>query len=175
MWNLTLIYTLQIVVKQPKRRLFALNNSLHKLGRSVAWRKFRSVATHVLAHKSISKEVIEHVAKVIAKEMNFMCRRSSACVLSENTLATFTWHKLIQVMKVKAPNTSILLEGCVRQGYRWKKHLPSTDLLIGIVVAIIRVRSQKMNLIQIIVSVVLYAGHAAKRVSGLSLLYSNVF
>lgn len=169
------VYTLQIVVKQPKRRrLFALSNSLQKLGRSVARRKFRSVASHVLAHKSISKEVIERVAKVIAKEMNLMCRRSSACVLNESskdTLATFTWNRLIQVMKVKAPNTSILLEGCVRQGYRWKKHLPNTDPLIGIVVAIIlRLRSQKMNLIQRIVAVVLYAGHAAECVSGLPLL-----
>ena len=52
-------YNQQIVVNQPKRRrLFPLNKSLQKLGRSVARRKFRSVAGNVLAHEVISKEVV---------------------------------------------------------------------------------------------------------------------
>ena len=108
---------------------------------------------------------------VIAKELNIMCRRSSTCVLGERSkdiVATFSWDKLIKCFKKNAPTTSIILEACIKQGYRWKKRLPNTDLLIGIVVAIIlRIRSQKLNLIQRIVSVVLYAGHASKRVSGL--------
>lgn len=105
--------------------------------------------------KIISKEVLERLGMVIPKQLNIMCRRSSTCVLGEKSkdiVATFSWDKLIKRKLL--------------QHQWWKKRLPNTDVLVSIVVAIIlRIGSQKLNFIQRIVSVVLYAGHASKRIS----------
>ena len=74
----------QVVVKQPRRtRLFPLSNSLKRLGRSIARRKVSSIALHVMMHDKISKEVIQQVGKVMAKELKSVCIYTQSNVHSE--------------------------------------------------------------------------------------------
>ena len=83
-------------------------------------------------------------------------------------LKIFSWSTLVEELKKRAPSTVSLLEACSKREHRYgtpKGHISSMNMLVCIVCGILlRMRSQRMNLIQKMVSIIFYAGHASKQV-----------
>lgn len=85
-------------------------------------------------------------------------------------LTTFEWEKFTRELEEYAPSLLKLLRGCIQKQKRPKKvsRQPkyNEDAIVGISIAILlRYRNQRLNLIQRIVSILLYCGHAPKSVS----------
>ena len=95
-------------MKQLRRtRLFPLSNSLKRLGRSIARRKVSSIALDVMMHDKISKEVIQQVGKVMAKELKSVCTLNPMSILRNKgpeALKTFSWSTLVEELKKRAPS-----------------------------------------------------------------------
>lgn len=110
--------------------------------------------------------------KVITKGMGTLLRRDIAHLTSDNlssillnkssdTLNEFTWDGLLAEVKSAAPTLFKILHGCTKT----KKVKKNQNAIIGVLVAIVcKHRRPTSSLVQRLISLILYSGHASKRV-----------
>lgn len=130
-------------------------------------------------HK-IKKRIIQIAGEYIRKEIKIMCGLSSISVLRDFTsgrLQSFQWEDLIKEMQQSAPTLLEILQECVlrkkRKQQTGRLRRVKDENIIGICAAILlRHQNPQMNLIQRIVSLLLYSGHAPKLVSTNILKYN---
>ena len=104
--------------------------------------------------------------------MKSLCTIRSASILRDSSpmcLCSFQWRDVINEMQANVPTLLGLLQGCIQRKslkrVRKRSYLVQDDGIIGICAAILlRHQNPKMNLIQRIVSILLYSGHAPKLV-----------
>ena len=78
---------------------------------------------------------------------------------------------IINEMKAKAPISLALLQGCTSVSTSEPSEYTDTCSIVGLIfVILLRNQNQNMNLVQRIISVILYCGHAQKQVSNSSVL-----
>lgn len=126
-----------------------------------------------MSDQKVKKRIIPIIGKHIRKEMKRMCGLKSISLLRDSTpqrLCSFKWEDLMKEMQQTAPTFFQILEGCVyrkQKGVQMKKSYRVNDeSVIGICAAILlRHKNPKMNLIQRIISMLLYGSHAPKNVS----------
>ena len=109
-----------------------------------------------------------------------MCTLSTRSILRQRdptSLEEFELGSVIKDMEKHAPNTLSLLRSCLagrtqskasrlKTKGRTKSRVIDADRVVSVCCAILlRGRSQRMNILQRIVSLILYCGHASKRVS----------
>ena len=103
--------------KQSRARVFHLTHSLKPLARSVGRRNRSSIARHVMKDSRIRKKIVEHMGKLLSKEL---ARLSSKKVnshfrdVSVSGLEEFTWESLLQEIGTEAPVMLSFLRECVR-------------------------------------------------------------
>lgn len=147
-------------------------------------RNREAIARQAVKDKVICSKVVEYLGKkVIAKEMKKMCTQSTDSVLRKRdpkSLEEFELGSVIEEMKEHAPSTLSLLRSClagcrrseatdIKNKGRTQSRKVEPDRVVGVCCAILlRGRSQRMNLLQLMVSMILYCGHASKRVSSYS-------
>ena len=74
----------------------------------------------------------------------------------------FCWNDVIGEMKLRAPTLLSLLQSCTRT----KKARRNMNCVIGLIAALLcKHRRPSASLVQRLISVILYSGHASKRVS----------
>ncbi len=173
---------LQVLVKGKQAKVHHLTRSLKKIGKGLGRRSASSVGYQVMKHNNIRSHVLKVLGRDIRKEMKTMCSVMSPSILRETepeVLQSFTWESLIEELNVKAPTLLNVLRSCVakkpvkpgRRSYRVKE-----EAVIGICAAILlRNRNQSLNLVQRIVSMILYSNHAGKRVSAYEMLMDYEF
>lgn len=163
-----------VVVKNKKRsRIYHLSRSLKPLGKSLGRNTRSSVCKQLMKVKGMREQVLNIVVKIIRSEINQMCSFEVSSVLrklSAEVLQRFDWSKLMNEFEQHAPVFIKILGGCVCKKASSKKvsRQPryNEKAIISICAAIIlRYRNQRMNLVQRIVSVLMYCGHAQKSVS----------
>lgn len=161
------------MVNYPKRsRLFPLNDSLKKLGKSLGRRNHASVANQAVKHSKIRKNVIERLGRLMASEMRSSCSIKNSSLLrntTRNDMQAFKWVNVVKELKSTAPVTVSLLNECCKKMGRDRSRLSAftlnSSMIIGLICAVLlRARNQNMNLIQKMISLVLYRGHASKQV-----------
>lgn len=159
--------------KKKSARVYQLR-SLKKLGRSVGRANRSAIARQVMRDDRIRTRVIELIGTHLRKEMKKLCTKVVTSVLRKadcDSVRGFTIQSIIEEMKTHAPSVLTVLRGCLhgRRRSRAKKQKSCTidvDTLVSVCCAILlRGRSQKMNLFQRIISLILFCGHASKRVS----------
>ena len=158
--------------------MFYLTHLLKPLARSVGRRNRSAIARHVMKDSRVRKKIVEHMGKLLSKEL---ARLSSKKVnshfrdVSVSALEEFTWESLLQEIGTEAPVMLSFLRECVhvkRRGHQPKgkggrsaRRLPSEDTAIAMCFAVLlRARSLRMNLVQRMISTLLYASHAPKQV-----------
>ena len=108
--------------------------------------------------------LLKHIGMVIRNELKTMCSdRTDSLLRAENAaqLKTFTWEKLLAELSKSAPIFLSLLHAATHT----RRTKENQNAVIGICAAVIlKYRFQKMNLVQKLISVILYAGHSGKRV-----------
>ena len=122
----------------------------------------------------IRTRVIELIGTHLGKEMKKLCTEEVASVLRKadtDSVQQFTIQSIIEEMKTHAPSVLTVLRGCLHgrrrsRARKQKSRIIDVDTLVSVCCAILlRGRSQKMNLLQRIISLILFCGHASKRVS----------
>ncbi len=119
-------------------------------------------------------QVVKFLGQKITKEMKKICANSSNSILRSRHFQQFQLSSVILEMKEHAPNTLSLLRSCLagcrnskatnmsRKG-RTKSRVIEPDRVVAISCAILlRGRSQRMNLLQHIVSIILFCGARIK-------------
>ena len=128
----------------------------------------------MLSHAKIKKEVIKTLGKLVQKEMTTLSKGTTLHGLSDDALRSFSWKKLTSELESVAPNLYSLLKTFVmkkkrktskKMSKKGKSYVVDDETVVGLCAAILlRHRSQRMNLVQRLVSVLLYCGHAPKKV-----------
>ena len=164
--------------KQNRARVFHLSHSLKPLARSVGRRNRSSIARQAMKDKRIRKKVVELTGKLLSKELTRLSSKKVNSRLrdcSVGTLEELTWDGLLQEVGTEAPVMLSLLRECVHvkrrvhqpkaKGGRSARRLPSENAAISMCFAVLlRARSLRMNLVQRMISMLLYGTHAPKQV-----------
>lgn len=146
---------------------------MKRIGRSVGRRNPGAIARQAMAHPKVKQAVIRVAGKLVRKEMMAMCKRDDPSVLrnsSREAMQSFSWDSLVDELQEKAPTFLQLLRGCIRTKRRLvsktgRSYIANENTIIGLCAAILlRHRNTRMNLVQRIISVILYSGHTPKQV-----------
>jgi len=107
---------------------------------------------------------INHIEYLVRQEMITMCSSKTKSVLFDPIVAdlqTFSWKKIIDELVVKAPIFVGILRACLKT----RRNRQNTDAIIVICASILlKHRYNKINLVQKVLSLILYAGHTGKQV-----------
>lgn len=124
-----------------------------------------SVAVECVQNKKTQKHVITALAQNIRKELKQLCSRrvmSLQRARDSSTLQGFNWDAIVDEATEHAPNLVQLLGECTKR----KKSEMTQKSTIGMLLSLLcKNRNPKMTLFQRMISLVLYAGHSAKKVS----------
>ena len=139
--------------------------------------KRESIARQVMKDKRIRLNIVEIMGNDAGKEMKKLCSKKVNSILRKrdfSSIHSFDIQAVIKEMEEYAPSVLTILRGCLL-GRKRSKHkklksrIVDIDLLVSVCCALLlRGRSQRMNLLQRIISIVLYCGHTSKRVSSLN-------
>ena len=148
-----------------------LSRSMKKVGRSVGRSNPAAIARQVMFHAQIKKHILKEVGKVLQRDIKRACQIKTASLLrkrSAEDMCSFSWASLLGELKKNAPVFVKLLTDCVvrkRKIEGKRSHCASDDAIVGVCASILlRHRNQEMNLIQRIISMLLYSNHAPVQV-----------
>ena len=125
--------------------------------------------TRATCLKVLEKDIQKELTKVASKKSGSSCLHQKTL----GALQSFTWEKLHQELKSKAPTFYRVLIGCVNVHRRKqtdktslpKTHCPGNSIVLGMCAALLLWhRNQHLNLVQRIISLILYSGHTGKQV-----------
>ena len=123
-----------------------------------------ALARQCLKHNGIRRYMIKRIGLSLQQEIANLCSDKVDSVLQDkciNTLETFSWDAVIEEMTTRAPTLLSLLENCTHT----KRARNNRKSVIGIITAILcKHRRPTASLLQRLLSIVWYAGHAAKSV-----------
>lgn len=166
-------------LKYPKSlrpRQFKLTPSRKGLGNSIARGKPLAIARKCLNNQAIRKHVISCLGQQLRQELSTMCSDSlNSCLRTTNVRAdfsSFSLDNIIQELEDHAPLFLQFLVMCMNRKsgcHCTAKSLHATSKIAIVLCAsvILKQRRSCMSLIQKVVAVILYSGHASKMVSQL--------
>lgn len=162
-----------VVHTRKRHSIFNLTSSLKTIGRSVARRSRRSIALQAVKDKRIRTQVLNVLGKDITKELKSMCSLCTSSILRTDKLLSFSWSDLEKELQDLAPTLYVLLDRALEihispsraKGRKTNKYRRvRKDGILGLCAALLcRYRNQSMNLLQRLVSVILYRGGASKQ------------
>ena len=149
--------------KKPKT--IVLTPSRKHLGKAVAHKRKMVVARECCKDSGTLKYIIAILGSKMRKEIHTMCSDNTKSFLqsqSKEKLTTgLSWDQLHSELSKNAPTLLSFLQACTKT----RVARPNTKAVVGVCAAIIlKHRQPKMNLLQKIISLILYAGHASKKV-----------
>ena len=149
--------------KKPKT--IVLTPSRKHLGKAVAHKRKMAVARECCKDSGTLKYIVAILGSKMRKEIRTMCSDSTKSFLQSQSKEKLTtglcWDQLHSELSKNAPTLLTFLQACT------KTRVPRTNTkaVVGVCAAIIlKHRQPKMNLLQKIISLILYAGHASKKV-----------
>lgn len=132
-----------------------------------------AVAVECMKDSSIRKYVLNLVKK-ICNEIRLMALNKVnlfPCSMSTDDLKTFSWGRLHVELSTYAPVWQCILLAATKT----RVPRPNTRMITGMCAAIlIMYRNPEISLVQKVVSLVLYAGHASKQVKQLAACMQHV-
>lgn len=159
------LFSIQVRIDYDRRpRTYMLTPHRKHMGRAVARKSYEVIATEALTNALTRKYVIRTLGKELAKEIKTMASDSTNSIMrSQNPehLQQFSWDLLLNELSQHAPLLSSLLISATRT----KVARSNTKAVIGMCAAILmKQRNSRMNLVQRIISLILYASGTSKQV-----------
>lgn len=118
----------------------------------------------MIGEPQLKTATITEVLKVIRLECASLCEKRNPSILREKSkeaLTTFQPKTLLRELKRRAPTLLSILQAAARPA----RKPDSNPIVVCMATAVLlKQRSQQMCLLQSIIAMILYAGHAAKRV-----------
>jgi hypothetical protein len=162
----------KVLIKRNKgSRVYALSRSLKRFGKSLGRLNRKSIARQAVCDARIRSHLLNYLGKHVMKEIRQL---SSITVLRKRDLGSiqeFTIQSVVQEMEQCAPSLLAILRNCLAQRRaqtpKSKTRIFDVDHVVAVCCAVLlRGRSQRMNLFQRLISIILYSGHASKKVNG---------
>ena len=105
--------------------------------------------------------LIKRVQTIVHKELRSLCSNKVNSVLRRADMRKFSWDLLLDEVKLHAPLFFAIIQSCART----TTPRDNDKSVIGICIAVLlKHKFHKMCLVQKLISIVLYAGHAGKEV-----------
>ena len=151
---------------QKKNRYFYLSRSLRKIGRYVGRGNKRSIAEAVIQNSALCHEVVTALGRALRKEIGKICSDSHDSILRMKTktaLELFSWGRVWLELQTHAPLLVDVLLQLLPPSKRTTEDAIHPALCICASI-LLKLRNNKVNLVQAMVAVILKAGHATKQV-----------
>ena len=114
------------------------------------------------------KRVVLKLGDIVRRELIFTSKMNSFSLFQKKDLGSlqfFKWNEVCRDFQRTAPYLGHILEKCA-EAKRSATHSSNKDIVISVVVGILlRNCSQRANLIQRLLSILLYSSHVPKNVS----------
>ena len=131
------------------------------------------VLNRLLQNENVVLKAAEKIGVAMKKEIKLLCSNQLSSIIRENSktaLQFFSWETIVLELLNVAPLLVIML-----------KHYLSTvpterlnHILCVCACILVRSRNNKMNMLQSVISILLFAGHAGKMVSSILFCYMHV-
>ena len=126
-----------------------------QLCKSLARGSHFALAQKCLRDHRVKKYITKGFGTLLRKEIAAHCS-------SDGSLTSLKWDDVLQLMKVKAPTLLPLLQRCTET----RTPRPNQKAIVGTLALILcKHRRPSSSILQKIVSLILYTGHASKKVS----------
>lgn len=127
----------------------------------MARRSRKTIAVESMKDPYTRQVLMKLFGNEVHKEVRLMASQSFLCSKSKDDLKEFKWDRIHAELSHKAP----VLLNILLHATKTRVPRPNTHIVIGTCVAILlKHRNPKMSLLQKIISLLLYAGHASKQV-----------
>lgn len=157
-----------------------------KIGKTLRYNQPAYTARTCLMLPAVKQEALKQVLTAVKVECRHLCqlkpRPSTLRVKSVGELKSFSWSEMMQELKRKAPTLLATLRAAAqshlprsppkavykKRGRQSKLAQRARDSVVGMAAAVLlKERNQHMCKLQTLVSTLLYAGHASKKVTGI--------
>ena len=160
------IITWQVTVFYPKRpRSYHMTPTRRRICKPLIRRSRCALARQCLKDPVTRRFITKGVGLSLRHEVAKLCSDKVSSVLQDKSveaLETFSWEAIIEEMKNRAPTLLSVLDSCTET----RKPRKNRKAVTGIITAILcKHRRPTFSLLQRLLSVVLYSGHASKCVS----------
>ena len=148
-------------------RSYKISTPFKHVVKSTRYRKPQYTARTLLKNAQLKDATIGEIGRVIQKECKNLCSHFPSLSVFHTTpikgLRDFgNWTKAMDDLKHRAPVLTAVLVAAARSSVNVSPPAPMICMAASI---LLKARSQKMCRRQILVSCLLYAGHASKKVS----------
>ena len=130
--------------------------------KSLARGSHAALARQCLDNALIRQNILSGLCRIIRREISKLCSNASCSILldkSSNTLKSFKWESLLGELEKNSPTLLAILNASTSSRSNPQK---ST---VGLIAAILmKNRRKDASLLQRLLSIILYSGHASKRV-----------
>ena len=156
------LFLLQVSVNYSKfKKDFILTPSRQAMAKALGRRKHHSFAKHAVHNVMTRSYIVKHLGRVIKGELHNLCSNSVLLNKDRKALSTFSWDDITQECRLKSPLLYGLLESCLPKAMGL-----DSQVIVGTCICMLaKARRSSASLLQRVVSLVLYQGHAGKQVS----------
>lgn len=140
---------------------FILTPSRQALGKALGRRKHNSFAKHAVHNVVTRSYIVKHLGKIMKVELHNLCSNSILLNKEREALPIFSWDDITHELKLKSPLLHAVLESCLPKAMGH-----DSQVIIGTCICVLaKSRRFSASLLQRVVSLILYQGHAGKQVS----------
>lgn len=150
----------QVHIGYQKPKSYILTPHRKRIGKAVARKSHKEIAVECMKNKFTCQHAIRLIGNKVKEEIRAISSSSVALVYqSKNSIK---WSKFISAVSTCAPTLLSLLTSATKtRGPRCNQ-----SAVIGMCFALLlKHRNPKLNLVQKIISLILYAGHCSKQVA----------
>lgn len=148
--------------KKPKS--YVLTPRRKRVVKPLVRRSHCTVVRHCLKDLRLRNHLISGIGQILQKEVASLCSGNTTSLLNDksvNALETFSWDDLLDEIESRSPTLLALMKWCTKT----KKPRKNKKSIIAFLVAILcRHRRPTFSIVQRLISMILYSGHASKRV-----------
>ena len=153
--------------------MISCSSGLKQMARSIARHSHSSIARQAIRNTKMRAMCLTILEKDIQKELTKVASTKrgtgSSCLRQRNldALQTFSWEKLHAELRLTAPTFYRVLQGLVNVRRRdnvpqKRRYCPLDSAVLGVCAAILlRHRNHNFNLVQRIISLIIYSGHTS--------------
>ena len=147
-------------------RKYSLHSPYKQVVKTMRYKRPNYTARNILKSPSLSNATMDEIKRIVKHECEQLCKTTPtpSClrVAAVKDLTSFKWEPLVKELQNTAPVLTSVLYAAAGESTQAK---PSESAVCMAASLLLKHRCQHMCKVQLMVSSLLYAGHAAKRVS----------
>ena len=157
------MYVVQVTVCYKHTKTYLMTPVRKKLCKTIARGSYRAVARRCLENEHIRNHIVSGIGRIIRKEVAELCSNGAQSILcdkSNDALKSFKWKRLENELAAHSLTLFTILKQCTKV----PRASSQQQAVIGVITAILcKHRRGSASLIQRLISIILYSGHASKK------------